>query len=84
MKKFFLMVALLGAASFSANADVCNPADIDYDPIQCAATGGGAGGGPGGPGGPSGVPIDGGLSILLASGAAMGARRFMQARKKTA
>jgi hypothetical protein len=83
MKKLLTLAAFLLAVNV-ANADVCNPGDIDYDPVDCANLGGGPGGGPGGPGGPSGVPIDGGLSILLASGAAMGVRRVMQNRKKAA
>lgn len=38
----------------------------------------------GGGGGPVGAPIDGGLGILLAMGAAYGGRKFYQARKKKA
>lgn len=88
----FAFVALLSVASpvlvQTANADVCLPADVDFDAADCAAVGGtigtpsGAGGGPGGPTGPVGVPIDGGLSIMLASGAALGIRRFVAKRKK--
>ena len=77
-------------ASSSAFADICIPGDPDFDAADCSANGGtvgvagsgGAGGGPGGPPAPGDVPIDGGLSLLLASGAALGARRVFLARKK--
>jgi hypothetical protein len=94
MKKIlmFVFVAALSVASpalvQTAKADVCIPADADFDAGDCAAVGGsvgtpsGAGGGPGGPTGPVGVPIDGGLSIMLAGGAALGIRRFVAKRKK--
>jgi len=90
MKKFLVLAALLFAFN-AAYADVCISTDPDFDATDCAAAGGTvgvpsgvSGGGPGSPGGPapSSVPIDGGLSILLASGAAMGARRVWQKRKK--
>lgn len=88
MKKLFTLAVLVLAMS-SARADVCVPSDPDFDPADCAAAGGtvgtpvGTGGGPGSPGGPgpAGVPIDGGLSLLLAAGGAMGARRVWQKRK---
>jgi hypothetical protein len=37
---------------------------------------------PGGGGDPGEVPIDGGLSVLMVAGAAMGAKRIHAARKK--
>lgn len=39
------------------------------------------GGGSGGSGGEAGVPIDGGLSILLAAGAGLGLKKAWDARK---
>lgn len=40
------------------------------------------GGGPQPGGGPTGVPIDGGASLLLASGVAYGLRRLHQRRRR--
>ena len=89
MKKFFFALAFAATAlvANTAKADVCVPADPDFDATDCVALGGtvgtpiGSGGGPGGPTGPAGVPIDGGLSVLLAIGGAAGARRFMAKKK---
>ena len=89
MKKILALAAFLFAIN-AAYADVCVSTDGDFDPVECAANGGTvgtpvgvSGAGPGGPGGPapSSVPIDGGLTMLLASGAAMGVRRVWQKRK---
>ncbi len=89
MKKLLTLVAFTLTFS-AAHADICIPTDPDFDAADCAAAGGtvgtpiGQAGGPGSPGGPSpaNVPIDGGLSILLAAGGAMGARRVWQNKRK--
>ena len=93
MKKILLFTALTFAVAAStsignsAKADICVPADPDFDSADCLAAGGtigtpiGIGAGPGGPGGAGQVPIDGGLTALLAMGGIAGARRFMAKRK---
>jgi len=68
-----------------ANADICLPGDIDYDANDCTANGGTPGipsGFGGGPGGGNSVPIDGGLSIMLAVGGALSARKALKNKKK--
>lgn len=88
MKKIVLFAfALCMMASINSFADICISTDPDFDAADCAANGGtpgtplGIGGGPGG-GGAASVPIDGGLSIMLAVGGALGARRAFSKRKK--
>ena len=85
MKKFTLFAfTFLALASFNAFADICMPGDPDFDAADCAANGGtigvpiNIGGGPGGGGT---APIDGGLSIMLAVGGALGARRVFGKKK---
>jgi len=90
MKKLilFAFVFCFWAVS-SSRADVCIPGDPDFDAADCVAQGGtvgnpsGIGGGPGG-GGPAsnGVPIDGGLSVMLAVGGALGARKAFSKKRK--
>ncbi len=91
MKKFILsfLVSVALAASplmvHTAKADICVPADPDFDAGDCVAQGGIIGtpiGTPGGPGGANDVPIDGGLSIMLAVGGAISARKAFKNRKK--
>lgn len=89
MKKFILFAFTFSMMALSSHADICVPGDPDFDAADCAANGGtpgtpiGIGGGPGG-GGPAsnGVPIDGGLSVMLAIGGALGARRAFSKKKK--
>jgi hypothetical protein len=94
MKKFFLSFILVAGFAVTApiavqqaKADICVPSDPDFDAADCAANGGvvgtpiGIGGGPGGAGG---VPIDGGLSIMLAVGGALGARKALRKKKANA
>ena len=89
MKKFILSVFALSMMALSSNADICIPGDLDFDAADCAANGGsvgtpsGIGGGPGG-GGPTsnGVPIDGGLSVMLVVGGALSARRAFKKKKE--
>ncbi len=87
MKKFVVSLFALALLAYApAFADICVPADPDFDAADCVANGGvvgtpiGIGGGPGGGGS---VPIDGGLSIMLAVGGALGARKAF-GRKKSA
>jgi hypothetical protein len=44
----------------------------------------GAGDNPDGPGGDPGVPVDGGLSLLLAAGVGYGVKKVRDSRKKAA
>jgi hypothetical protein len=89
MKKFILFAFTFSMMALTSYADICVPGDPDFDAADCAANGGtpgtpiGIGGGPGG-GGPAsnGVPIDGGLSVMLAVGGALGARRAFSKKKK--
>ena len=89
MKKIVLFAfALCMMASINSFADICISTDPDFDAADCVANGGtvgspsGIGGGPGGGTASSGVPIDGGLSVMLAVGGALGARRAFSKRKK--
>jgi len=92
MKKIVLFAfALSMMASINSFADICVASDPDYDEADCIANGGTlgvagssgvSGGGPGGGTPSSAVPIDGGLSIMLAVGGALGARRAFSKRKK--
>ena len=68
MKKLFLLLAIMfiGGMSLLAQAP----------PVPPTNPSGGGGGGP------VGAPIDGGLGILLAMGAAYGGRKIYQFRKK--
>lgn len=90
MKKYILALAvtvsLTAVAPFmisKAFADICVPTDPDFDAADCAANGGtigtpiGIGGGPGGGGT---VPIDGGLSLMLAAGGAAGLHKAWKNR----
>jgi hypothetical protein len=88
MKKIVLFAfALCMMASINSFADICITTDPDFDAADCTANGGtpgtpsGIGGGPGG-GGPASVPVDGGLSIMLAVGGALGARRAFSKKNK--
>lgn len=91
MKKIVLFAfALCMMASINSFADICISTDPDFDAADCVANGGTvgsagssgiSGGGPGG-GGPASVPIDGGLSIMLAVGGALGARRAFSKKNK--
>ncbi len=90
MKKLILFaIAFCFWAVSSSRADVCVPGDPDFDAADCVANGGtvgvaGSGPGGGGPGGgtaSNGVPIDGGLSVMLAIGGALGARRAFSKKK---
>lgn len=80
MKTQVLKAAFLFAAitvlPFASKADVCNPADPDYDQVLCDLQGPGSGGPGGGGPAPAGVPVDGGASLLMAAGAAYAVRRF--------
>jgi hypothetical protein len=84
MKKLLISFCVVCFAVATAKADICIPTDPDFDAADCGANGGtvgtpiGIGGGPGGGGN---VPIDGGLSIMLAIGGALGARKAF--KKKT-
>jgi hypothetical protein len=89
MKKLILFAfAFCFWAVSSSRADICVPGDPDYDEADCLANGGtigtpfGAGGGPGGGTQSNQVPIDGGLSIMLAVGGALGARRAFSKKKE--
>lgn len=90
MKKFFLSFILVAGFAFTsqqAKADICVPSDPDYDLADCLANGGTSGtpiGIGGGPGGAGNVPIDGGLSIMLAVGGALGARKALRKKKENA
>jgi hypothetical protein len=87
MKKliFSCLFVALSALATQVRADICVPGDPDYDAADCLANGGtigtpiGIGGGPGGGGA---VPIDGGLSIMLAVGGALGARKAFKKKKE--
>jgi len=88
MKKIVLFAfAISMLASINSFADICITTDPDFDAADCAANGGtpgtpsGIGGGPGG-GGPASVPIDGGLSVMLAVGGALSARRAFSKKNK--
>ena len=51
-------------------------------PVMAQPPGGGGGGSnPGGGGAPAGVPIDGGLSLLIGAGAALGGGLWYKKRK---
>ena len=90
MKKVILSFFILSILAVSpvmiqtASADLCIPGDPDYDASDCLAQGGTIGSpfGSGGPGGANDVPIDGGLSIMLAVGGAISARKAFKNRKK--
>ena len=91
MKKLILFAfAFCFWAVSSSRADICVPADPDFDAADCLANGGTVGnagssgttgGGPGGGTTSNGVPIDGGLSVMLAIGGALGARRAFSKKK---
>jgi len=69
-----------------AQADPCVSGTPDFDAADCAALGGNIGtpvGTSGTPGGAGGVPVDGGASLLIAGGIAMGIRK-MRANKAKA
>jgi hypothetical protein len=87
MKKliFTCLMAAFTALATQVRADICVPGDLDFDATDCVANGGtigtpiGIGGGPGGGGA---VPIDGGLSVMLALGGALGARKVLKKKKE--
>ena len=64
IKRVLSVVVILTVITFSASADVPPP------------PGGGSGGGPSGSDLPVGAPIDGGLGLLLAFGAAYGLKKM--------
>ena len=86
MKKLLISFCVVCFAVATAKADICVPTDPDYDLADCLANGGtdgvpvGIGGGPGGGGN---VPIDGGLSIMLAIGGALGARKAFKKKNSS-
>ncbi|MES2386803.1 MAG: hypothetical protein V4543_02275 [Bacteroidota bacterium] len=78
MKKIILLSFALCLTVLAVRADVCVPTDPDYDPIDCAENGGGNVNAPG----PGVIPVDGGASLLLVSGAAYGVKKLKAARAK--
>jgi len=66
MKKV-LITAFAVLAINAAYANICNPNDPDYDIIQCAGLVSG-GNTNGAPAQPTTVPLDGGVSLLIAAG----------------
>jgi hypothetical protein len=85
MKKFAISLSILAFFAIgAAKADICVPGDPDFDAADCTANGGtigtpiGIGGGPGGGGT---VPVDGGLTVMLAIGGALGARKAFRNKK---
>ena len=77
LKKLFIVPALLLIISTGAFADPCNPDDADFNPALCDGPGSGTT-----QDGPNGVPLDGGASILLASGAGFAIKKLRNSRKK--
>lgn len=83
--KVAAIALFLVATSTVAFADPCVPGDADFDAEDCAGLGGNVGtpvGQSGNPGGASGVPIDGGASLLIASGVAFGIRKMRKNNAK--
>jgi hypothetical protein len=80
MKKLLILLAFT-LFTLGAYADVCHFGDANYDPIDCAAQNGTITGLPGMVGNANAVPVDGGASLLLASGLAMGTRKLRALRK---
>lgn len=76
MKKTILtlLAALSISAALPTYASVCDVGTLGYDAIDCAALGN-ANGNPGQGGAAATVPIDGGASLLIAGGFALGARK---------
>ena len=68
MKKLFSVLLMAGLLCFSITTLADGPPPPPGDPSS-------------GGGGPVGAPIDGGLGILLAMGAAYGGRKLYKARK---
>ena len=88
MKKliFSLLMSGLCFTATQVHADICVPGDPDFDAADCVAQGGSVGtpiGVGGGPGGGGAVPIDGGISLMLAVGGALGARKAFRKNKKS-
>ena len=73
LRKFLVTLVFLFSSMCMINAYADEPLDNPPPP---------PGGGHGGGGNTQGAPIDGGLSILLALGAAYGARKIYEARKE--
>jgi len=78
LKKLIILPAFMLLLTTGAFADPCNPDDADFNPSLCD----GPGSGTGSTDVPSGVPLDGGASILLASGAVFGIKKLRANRKK--
>jgi hypothetical protein len=76
LKKFLVLPALLLVLTTTAYADVCNPDDPDFNQSICDGPGSGT------QDTPAGAPIDGGASILLASGAGIALKKLRDSRKK--
>jgi len=86
MKKLLISFCVVCFAVATAKADICVPTDPDFDAADCVAQGGSVGtpiGVGGGPGGGGAVPIDGGISLMLAVGGALGARKAFRKNKKS-
>lgn len=80
MKKILAILAF-SLLTYAAQADICHFGDFNYDPIDCAAQNGVISGLPANVGNVNAVPVDGGASILLASGIAMATRKLRARRK---
>ncbi|MEI6884876.1 MAG: hypothetical protein WCO02_10335 [Bacteroidota bacterium] len=66
-KYLFVLILVFFAPLFTALADPPSPPDPGGSPVSGGGT-------------PVGAPIDGGLGILLAMGAAYGGRKYVKAR----
>lgn len=82
MKKYIYILLPLVLLSAPLMAQVNDPAVTNFDQIfQSGASGESEGDDPGNAN-PSDVPVDGGLSLLLAAGAAYGGRRLYRKKVK--
>ena len=72
LRKLLLTLAFLMTSIFMLNAIADNPLDAPPPP---------PGGGHGGGGNQNGAPIDGGVGILMALGAAYGTYKLLKSRK---
>jgi hypothetical protein len=87
-KLTLLSLALLSISTFSRAAGICDSSDpVNGDEQACIDLGGTYGPGnstpgdaSGGPGTPSGVPLDGGVSLLVFAGVGYGVKQ-LRARK---
>lgn len=85
MKKLFYILLPLALLSASLMAQVNAPSVSTFDEIfQSGSSDESAGDDPGGmdSANPGDVPVDGGLSLLLAAGAVYGGRRLYQKKEK--